>query len=244
MSAARFHLNAIVTGRVVLPAQEARHAASTRRLSVNERIMVFDGVGHEAEAVIIAINSRGVEISVGEPCFRHRPRPELTLATALPKGPRQDVLLEKCTELGVAVVQPLRTDRSVVEAAGRKRNRLQRKAIEAAKQSGQCWVPTFAETADLRAVLEWAGAYDLVVAGVTEEPRPEGMLSGAGLLAEARRVQRMLALVGPEGGWSPSELEALRVAGVRGMSLGPNVLRVETAAIVFAALAHAAACED
>lgn len=224
---------------IELPEQEAHHATGSRRLSVGDALIAFDGRGNEAAGEIVSVSRRTVQVRVGDIITRPRPRPALTLAVALPKGPRQDELIEKCTELGTAVVQPLLTERSVSQASDHKREKWQRTGIEAVKQSGQCWLPEFAVPAKLDQVLSRRGEHDLMLAALLpKDGKPVPVTACLERLAAAKSV---LALVGPEGGWSPAEAEALMGAGAIPVSLGPNVLRIETAAIAMAAMVHACA---
>jgi 16S rRNA (uracil1498-N3)-methyltransferase len=230
MGHARFHVEHVAAGSVRLSEDEGRHAHGSRRLSAGDELTVFDGAGREAEARILSCGRDGVEVEVREVRYRERPTPALTIAVALPKGPRQDTLIEKCTELGVASVRPLETERSVSSASEHRLSKWQRTAIEAAKQSGQCWVPELHPLASIDEVVKAASDYDvMLVADV-----------GGGPLPDLRAARRVLALVGPEGGWTETERAKLLAAGASAISLGPNILRIETAAIALAAIVHAA----
>lgn len=233
MGHARFYVEHVVSGQIPLSADESRHAGGSRRLSAGDELTVFDGAGREAVGRILSSGRDGVRVEVRDVRYRSRPTPALTLAVALPKGPRQDTLIEKCTELGVACIRPLETERSVSSASEHRLSKWQRTSIEAAKQSGQCWVPDLHPAVSIGEVLEAASDYDLMlVADVAGGPLPD--LSG---------VRCVLALVGPEGGWTDAERAQLLAAGARGISLGPNILRIETAAIALAAIIHAAQTE-
>lgn len=222
-----------------LSEQESRHARLARRLSAGDEIVVFDGRGHEATGTIVAASRGSVEIAVNEVVVRGRPAPELTLAVAMPKGPRQDVLIEKCTELGVAAIQPLIAERSVAEVSDHKRDKWRRTTIEAAKQSGQCWLPELPAPASLADCLKRAGSFELVLAAMLPRDREPAPI--ADLIDRLRSSRTVLALIGPEGGWTPAEADAMIAAGAIPVSLGPNVLRIETAAIGMAAVLHACA---
>lgn len=230
MSVARFFLEDVRTGRATLPPEEAAHAAHARRLAAGDEIAVFDGAGHEASGRIVAVARRCVEVELGSVKTRARQRPELMLATAIPKGPRQEFLIEKCTELGVAAIRPLLTRRSVSQASDHKLARWRRTAIEAAKQSGQCWIPELLPPATLEEVLAGSGGIRILALDREGASGPD-----------FRAAAPMLVLIGPEGGWAPEELEEMRAAGAEFLRLGPSTLRIETAAIAVAALAHATA---
>ncbi|MBI4579420.1 MAG: 16S rRNA (uracil(1498)-N(3))-methyltransferase [Planctomycetes bacterium] len=216
---------------------EARHALASRRLSVGDAVVVFDGRGHEASAAIITAARGHVEVRVDEIRTRPRPLPTLTLAVAMPKGPRQDQLIEKCTELGVAAIQPILTERSVAGVSDHKREKWRRTTIEAAKQSGRCWLPELLRPVPLHEIVGGLSRYDVAVAAMLpDDGGAEPITDWIGRLSGRRSI---LAFVGPEGGWAPAEAQALLAAGVQPISLGPNVLRIETAAIAVAAIVHA-----
>ncbi len=224
---------------ITLSEQESRHARLARRLSAGDEIVLFDGRGCEATGTITATSRGSVEVAVTQVQARRRPLPELTLAVAMPKGPRQDVVIEKCTELGVAAIQPLLAERSVAGVSDHKRDKWRRATIEAAKQSGQCWLPELLAPTSLEECLARAMSFDLVLAGILPRDRePTPILD---LIERIRNVRTVLALVGPEGGWTPAESDAMAAAGAIPICLGPNVLRIETAAIGVAAVLHACA---
>ena len=163
--------------------------------------------------------------------FVPAPRPAILLACALPKGDRQAVMWGMAVQLGIATFTPLRCEHSVNKPGPGARRRFQRIAIEHAKQSRQPYVPRLCEAASPVNVLEWAmGNGDTVLFA-----DPAG---GAARAAMARAGDNRVVMVGPEGGWSAPERDALRTGGAQGIQLGPGVLRVETAAVVAVALAR------
>lgn len=214
-------------GHGVLVGDEARHLARVMRAAVGDEVVVFDGGGTAWRARVASIGRDLVDLELAEAVTSPRsPRVPLTLAVALPKGERQKWLVEKLTELGVERLVPLVTTRGVAEATPGALERLSRGVIEACKQCGR---DTLMEIPPPRSVAEIArdpgdGAR-LVVAD-----RDGGPFEPAA--AEGRPI---IAVVGPEGGLTPEELATLEAAGGRRVSLGPHVLRVETAAIALAA---------
>src|SRR4029453_18279424 len=162
MGIARFYSQVLSSGTVLLSESEARHSNRARRLSVGDDVMLFDGNGREAAGKIATAGRQGVEVSVENVVSQPRPKPSLTLAVAIPKGPRLDVLIEKCTELGVIALQPIMTERSVAEATPNRLQKWQRTAIEAAKQSEQCWIPLFHEPKPLTALVADFKSFDCV----------------------------------------------------------------------------------
>jgi len=236
MSMPRFFAEQLSPGRVALPEREARHALASKRLVVGQEVALFDGQGTQALGRIISADRYTIEADILEVTHRERSHPMLTLATALPKGPRQDVLIEKCTELGVCAIQPLVTERSIASASAHRLNKWRQTTIEAAKQSNQCWLPELCAPQPLTAVLADLSPFDLKLLTVTCE-WPTGEAFGEINLRSARRI---IALVGPEGGWAGEEVEAIVEAGAKSVTLGPNVLRVETAAVALCAAVHGA----
>jgi 16S rRNA (uracil1498-N3)-methyltransferase len=188
------------------------HLGRVLRLRRGEVVTVTDGAGRWRCAVY---TGEGVEAS-GDVVAEPRPEPSLTIAVAPPKGDRLEWLVGKCTEVGIDRLVLLDAEHSVVrwpeERAVRQLDRLRRVAAEAASQSRRVWLPELAGQAPAIEVLPGFAA---------AEP------GGRPLRADDTAVA-----VGPEGGWAPKELE---VAGGE-VSLGPNVLRVETAALAAAVL--------
>jgi 16S rRNA (uracil1498-N3)-methyltransferase len=188
------------------------HLARVLRLRRGEAVTVTDGAGRWRST---EFTGDGVE-ATGDVVTEQRPDPPLTIAVAPPKGERLEWLVGKCTEVGIDRIVLLEAEHSVVrwpaDRATRQLDRLRRIAAEAASQSRRVWLPELAGPAP---------ALDVLPGFAAAEP------GGRRLCADDTAVA-----VGPEGGWAPKELE---VAGGE-VSLGPNVLRVETAAIAAAAL--------
>jgi 16S rRNA (uracil1498-N3)-methyltransferase len=214
-------------GRAVLAGDEARHLARVMRCAVGDEVVVFDGRGSSWRARVATIGRDEVGLELGAAAIASAtPRVPLTLAVALPKGERQKWLVEKLTELGVARLVPLITTRGVAEATPAAVERLARGVIEACKQCGR---DTLMEIAPPRSVAE-----------IARDPGDGAMLvvadrDGLPLEPAAADGRPIIAVVGPEGGLTAEELAAIEAAGGRRVSLGPHVLRVETAAIALAA---------
>jgi 16S rRNA (uracil1498-N3)-methyltransferase len=214
-------------GHGLLVGDEARHLARVMRCRVGDEVRVFDGSGTSWHARVASIGRDEVALELGAAVSGPASRAaSLTLAVALPKGERQKWLVEKLTELGVERLVPLATTRGVAEATPTAVERLGRGVIEACKQCGR---DTLMAIGEPRTVAEIASA-----------PRGEAALIVAdrdgGPVAAATAADRpVVALVGPEGGFTAEELAAVDAAGGRRVSLGPHVLRIETAAIALAA---------
>lgn len=214
-------------GRAVLMGDEARHLARVMRCTVGDEVVVFDGSGTAWRARVASIGRDEVVLDLGEAVTASRPtRVPLTLAVALPKGERQKWLVEKLTELGVERLVPLATVRGVAEATPAAVERLSRGVVEACKQCGRDGLMQIGGPKSVaEAVGGFGGGVVLLVADRDGAPLEE-VTTGASLV---------VALVGPEGGFTEEELATIEAAGGRRVSLGPHVLRVETAAIALAA---------
>jgi 16S rRNA (uracil1498-N3)-methyltransferase len=226
---------------VVLPQTESHHAAHVLRLKEGAPVELFDGYGAAATGTIAGI--RKGEVRVYLETVRPtapRPRPEIHLAFAVPKGNRLDWLLEKATELGVASLEPIRFDRSVAggeDLGNAKRQRWQGHCIAAAKQSGADWLPTIMSPLPLAAFL----AKDRAGVRLYGTPLAEAA-SMARVLTMPTPVDSVYIVVGPEGGLTDAELGLLNASGFSAARLGHTTLRVETAAIALMA-AVLALCE-
>jgi 16S rRNA (uracil1498-N3)-methyltransferase len=216
-------------GRVVLAGDEARHLVRVLRASVGDDVVVFSGAGVEWPARITRLGRDEAELETGP--ARHDPAsagPAVSIAVALPKGERQKWLVEKLTELGAARLIPLETERGVAEATPAACERLRRGVIEACKQCGRNQLMTIGEPRSVAtAVANMPPGSRAVIAdpgGISLDPR--------GLATDATSL---LAIVGPEGGFTAAEIAAAEQAGAIRVGLGPHILRIETAAIALAA---------
>jgi 16S rRNA (uracil1498-N3)-methyltransferase len=221
-------------GSIVVAAEESRHAIASLRAKPGHEIILFDGAGREAVGVISRIERRrlhvGVERITKHPFELSR---KITLAVAMGRVHRQSYLVEKCTELGAAAIWPIITERSVTKPGGPAVDKWQRRAIEAAKQSGRSWVPQVAAPQPVAAILHRAGDFDassVALPDLTSIPF-------SAFLAAQRAGSAVLVWVGPEGGWSSAERETLVRSGAIPTTLGPTVLRTETAAVAVCAAA-------
>ena len=215
--------------RAELAGDEARHLSRVLRARVGDVVRVFDGRGCEWPARVAAIGRDTVALDLG-PVMPGvaRDGPPLTLAVALPKGDRQKWLVEKLTELGVARLVPLIAERGVAEATPAARDRLRRSSIEACKQCGRNVLLDITAPATIAEVADPGAAGVVVVIASPDAAR----LDADGL---RRGSSAIVAIVGPEGGFTDAEVARAVAAGALPVGLGPHVLRVETAAVALAA---------
>jgi 16S rRNA (uracil1498-N3)-methyltransferase len=235
----RFYLEPNDWLSATLTGSEAHHARDVLRLQPGARITLFDGQGREGIAEIEALNSSAVHARVLREAVTPPLRARITLAQAIPKGKNMDLIVQKAVEIGAAEIFPLLSGRSVVqldsENAAHKRPKWQTVALEAAKQCGQNWLPHvhIPRTPDEFFATAGATAYDLRLIGSLQP----GALHLKKILADYARAHagarpaRVLMLIGPEGDFTPAEIARARSHGCAPLTLGPIVLRVETAAI-------------
>jgi 16S rRNA (uracil1498-N3)-methyltransferase len=213
--------------------EAAQHVSRSLRLKVGDSIVVFDGRGGEYEATLQRIENGRVDVKVG--AFRDVEREgalRVGLVQGLPEADKMDWIIQKSVELGVAWIQPIVCDRSVVrlsgERAAKRAAHWQRVAVAACEQSGRNLVP------EVRPVLTFQQWIAEPAAGARWLLQP-----GAEPLAERARPEGPFELVtGPEGGFSERELD-IAASRSQGVSLGPRVLRTETAPLAALAAINA-----
>lgn len=218
---------------------DSRHAAQVLRLEVGDTVEILDGEGSCIGCKLESVTKREVTVRVETRLRVPKPKTELVLLQAMLKGKALDTVLEKAVELGVARIILLDTERGVarIEAgdAARKKNLLTQTLIEASKQSGNPWLPK----------LEGPVSLDELQNAVP--PNPGSRLFVASLEPGTNALGRVLQerdgptdtlaiAIGPEGDFTPREYDALRSYGAIPVSLGPLVLRAETAAIAALAI--------
>ncbi len=232
MPSGRLYCPDLAAGSVALPPEESHHAVRVLRMREGDEVTLFDGRGVEAVGVIVKADARSLRVRVPEATTRpFELGRRLTLAVALPRLHRQSYIIEKCCELGVWAIEPVWSDRSVTRPDEDAVDKWTRRAIEACKQCGRAWLPEIAAPRSLAASLKAASGYDAVLWATTGSDA-EAIVPAVSKLAGSARV---LGLVGPEGGWSPEEAAAISATGAAAVSLGPTVLRTETAATTLCA---------
>lgn len=216
---------------VTLGADETHHLRDVVRQRVGDIVSVFDGVGGEFECVIREIRRSSAELEVVR---RTEPRsPEspirVTLAAALLKADKFELVIQKAVELGVAELIPLITDRGEANAKHSEKRmvRWQRIILDASKQCGRATLMTIDEPMKFRSLL--ANAADPAEMALFAER--DGVR-----LADATGRSIRVVVIGPEGGWSDAEIAAAKAAGCQVVTLGGRILRAETAAIAITAI--------
>ena len=212
---------------VTLAVEEARHLREVLRLKPGDEVSVFDGAGKEFRARVVQARRELAELELDEEIATARPESQLkiTLAVALLKGEKFDLVVQKATELGVNKILPLITRYADIKLrdesdASKRVTRWQRIALEAAKQCGRTVVPEVSLPVTFGATL-----------------KSDCVLFSERGGQKLRPIENPItAIIGSEGGWSDEELDQARAAGTQIVTLGGRILRAETAAIVAAAL--------
>lgn len=227
----RFYSQKLPKGRKVsIQGEEARHM-HVLRLKKGYQICLFDGKGSELIGRIDSISPKKVEITV---LAREKVRIKgifVDLAISVPKGKRFDWLIQKATELGIVGIIPLITHRSVVKPKkGGKSERWQRIAVEAAKQSQRKTVPEITEALEFNEFLDFIHGYDLKLIAL---PTAKQHIKNA---LRKKRPNKVLCLIGPEGGFIDEEIKKAKEKGFKPVNLGKEILRVETAGTAMLAM--------
>lgn len=221
---------------LTLPEREAWHAQRVLRVQPGEQVMVVDGVGHELRCEVAEVSRRTVRLRVRR--VDHRPPLPyaLTLLQAIPRGKVFDTIVQKATELAAGRIVPLVSARVTVRLdPGQAQSKLahwRQTAIEAIKQCGWPWLPQIEPPQTPAQFLARQEPFELAVVGCLQgaSQHPQAILQQF-QARHGRRPRTVAAWIGPEGDFTAEELVAIQAAGAQPMSLGPTVLRSDTAAI-------------
>ena len=226
---------------LVLRGDEAHHGRHVLRLKPGDTVGVFDGRGHEAQCRVDEIARATIRLTALQHSSTPPLRCRITLAQAVPKK-NMDLIVQKATELGAAAIVPLISERTIVqldaESAG-KTDRWLAIALESCKQCGNNWLPEIQPPRKAREFLADLPAFDLKLIGSLQ---PDARHLKA-ILANTPALQRsntpsVLLLIGPEGDFTPAELALAKSNGCLPLSLGPLILRSDTAAIYALSILH------
>lgn len=228
---------AVRGGKIYAGKEESRHIAGAMRLKEGDGVTVFDGSGAEYCGRIESIKNKNVIINIEKtvpPAVMSAV--SITLAQVLIKKDKMDYIIEKAVELGTAAIIPFETARAVIrtnkDARSQKFERWQRIAIEAAKQCGRRDLPKIGRVITFNEILCLFPKYDSVfIPCLSEDTIP---LNGA--IAHAGCPKNILIMIGPEGDFTPAEINQARQKGAISVSLGPLVLKSDTAAVAVLAI--------
>ncbi|HQZ01865.1 MAG TPA: 16S rRNA (uracil(1498)-N(3))-methyltransferase [Thauera sp.] len=232
----RFHfpLRLPESGEVALPDELAHHALRVLRLRDGESVILFDGEGGEVDAQLV-VRGKAAFALLGERRASDRESPlQVVLVQALAAGDKMDWVVQKAVELGVSAIEPVQAERSVLRLAGERAEKRvahwRQVAVAACEQSGRNRIPP---VRPLQPLTQWLVEHRDALCYVLAP-------GGSGGFFEAVQPQRPIhVLIGPEGGWTDAELSACDAAGCHRVTLGPRVLRTETAGLVALAVLQA-----
>lgn len=216
---------------VLLSGLAAHHLIHVLRVTPGAPITCFDGQGNEADAVVVEKSRRYLKLTLSTRRTAPLEDYSLTLGVALPRHGKLDEIVSQATQLGVHRIVPLKAERGVVQVPlerwARKEDRLRQIAIEAGKQSGRSRLPVLEPILPLAEFIPSFSHYDLILLFTVEGPAEE-----LAELVVKSPSRHLLLLIGPEGDFSPKEIRQAEQAGAHLVSLGPTVLRCETACAV------------
>ncbi len=214
---------------ITLNLEETRHLRDVVRLKETARVQVFDGGGREFLCAVQAIGKKETVLKILEQIAPTAPESnlDLTLAIALLKGEKFDLVVQKAVELGVTTLVPLNTIRADVRLkdAEKKAERWRKIALEACKQSGRARLMRIENPINFDRFIETASGTKILFAE-----------RGGASFSTIEKTKTLTAIVGAEGGWETSEIEAAREKGFQIITFGGRILRAETAAIAVAAI--------
>lgn len=218
--------------QVLLNVDETKHLRDVLRLRVGEKVQAFDGEGKEFLCLIESISKKETTLKIIEEISPFAPKSELnlTLAVALLKGEKFDLVVQKAVELGVNTLVPLVTKRCDVKIKNaqdfnKKLERLNRIALEACKQSGRADLMKIADLTDFQKFIETAEGAKILFSE-----------RGGESFADIRADKKITAVIGSEGGWEDFEIESAQNENFQIITFGGRIMRAETAAISVAAI--------
>jgi 16S rRNA (uracil1498-N3)-methyltransferase len=215
---------------ITISGEDVNHIVKVLRMKTGDELLLCDGKGAEYSAKIVQVNKSDITAEVKARSMREIRYPLITLGQGLPKSDKMDWIVQKATELGVANIVPLTTERTIVKPKDEEKRvaRWQKIAREAAMQSNRPDIP-LVET--IRPFSDFVQIPNSELRTLRLMPWEEGTVPIKEILPANPGMKNIIVLIGPEGGFSAHEAEAAQGKGFHLASLGPNILRTETAAI-------------
>jgi 16S rRNA (uracil1498-N3)-methyltransferase len=221
-------------GRVVITEDDAKHIAKVMRMKAGDEIICSDNSGRSAICEILTLDGSKVLAQIKKEIEQTSELPvKVTIAQGLPKADKLEWIIQKGTELGADSFFAFSAERSVVKwdekKAGKKKERLEKIAKEAAEQSHRSMIPEILEPGTFRDLLKLAEPYKMKIVAYEEEAKKSEKNGFAAALNAVGTGDSLLCVIGPEGGLSEKEASVLQEHGFQMCGLGPRILRTETA---------------
>ena len=217
-------------GEIRLAGAQAHHLLRVLRVRRGDALVCLDGAGRESHASVRQLSTKEITLHLGPTQYLPEEPFSITLAMGVPGQGKLAEIVNQATQLGVAAIAPLSTERQLAgkrnDRADQTASRLHRVAVEAIKQSGTTRIPRIQPIRSFKEILTTFSGFDRVLLASLTDPREDLRV----LLTEGQ-PRRVLILIGPEGDFSPQEISQAVEAGARCFSLGPSVLRCETACV-------------
>ena len=232
-----------VDGVSVITGDDAKHIQKVMRMQVGNTIIAVSE-GQAFEVTIDAFDGQDVQIKKSSDSLRSNELPKkVTICCGLPKGEKLDLITQKATELGMHELILFEAERSIVkwdaQKGSKKQQRLQKIAKEAAEQSHRNVVPNIHDLLSFKELLKKSAEYDVLFVADEEDAKLEKRTRFVEVISKIDNQQSILVVFGPEGGLSRKEIDALMSNGFHSISLGPRILRAETAPLyVLSALSY------
>lgn len=233
----RFYIPSTPAGHEIwIDGKEAHHILHVKRAKPGNTITLFDGIGNEYLSKITEISGDKLKVIIEQSQATDRePTVEITIAFSVPKGKRTTFLIQKCAELGVKALIPIHCKRSVVDIRHKsveKAEKWDKVVIEASKQCKRNFLTRIDEVISFDDLMKTICNYDLSLIACTDTHSK--LLKS--VLSEHSSARKVICLIGPEGGFTGSEIEMAEKAGCIPISIGQSILRIETAVIAISSM--------
>jgi len=215
---------------IMIAGEDVRHIVMVMRMRAGDKLLLCDGKGSEYTVKIADVRRSDIKTVILSQSKKELPKLRITLGQGLAKSDKMDFIVQKATELGVSSIIPMVTERTIVKIKDEEKRlgRWQKIAREAAMQSGRIDVP---QVDGLRTFSDFIRTLDMGFQPMLLLPWEEGTEPIKKILRHKPEAQDIVVLIGPEGGYSSAEAMTARDKGFHLVSLGPNILRTDTAAI-------------
>ncbi|GJQ48938.1 RsmE family RNA methyltransferase [uncultured Candidatus Kuenenia sp.] len=228
--------NVSIDSEIWIEGKEAHHILHVKRAKQGNKITLFDGKGIEYKAVVVETQRARLKVFIESSLVVDRePNVSITIAVSIPKGKFSDILIQKCSELGIHTLTPLHCERSVVaikETSAEKRERWNKIVIESSKQCKRNILTEITTGVAIEDFLKTLCDYDLSLIPCLRRHA----MSLKAVLRERPSAKKIVCLIGPEGGFTDNEIERAVEKGCIPVTLGSSTLRIETAAIAVSSM--------